>query len=100
MDIDRCISMFVLLWFSLLASVTINSHRMFSHVLKFDGTRLINWNVTSEVENLLYWILSTAFTKESCLLRACLPSSMRDLEKGNEVRTSILQSILQTVTDL
>ncbi|KAL9404700.1 hypothetical protein Peur_001672 [Populus x canadensis] len=43
----------VLLWFSLLASVTINSHRLFSHVLKFDGTRLINWNVTSEVDNLL-----------------------------------------------
>jgi hypothetical protein len=37
----------------LLASVTINSHRLFSRVLKFDGTRLINWNVTSEVENLL-----------------------------------------------
>jgi len=52
------------------------------------------------VLNFRYWILSTAFTEESCLLKACLPSSMLDLEKGNEVWTSILQSILQTVSDL
>ncbi|KAJ6905572.1 hypothetical protein NC652_023365 [Populus alba x Populus x berolinensis] len=31
-----------------------------------------------------YWILATAFTEESCLLRARQPSSMLDLAKGNE----------------
>lgn len=42
------------------------------------------WKIFEQCQR--YWILSTAFTEESCLLRARQPSSMLDLAKGNEVQ--------------
>ncbi|KAJ6986349.1 hypothetical protein NC653_024053 [Populus alba x Populus x berolinensis] len=40
------------------------------------------WKIFEQCQR--YWILATAFTEESCLLRARQPSSMLDLAKGNE----------------
>ncbi|KAG6761227.1 hypothetical protein POTOM_034434 [Populus tomentosa] len=56
------------------------------------GNSTWRWKIFEQC--LRYWILSTAFTEESCLLRARLLSSMLDLAKGNEVRLSILYKLL------
>ncbi|KAJ6986351.1 hypothetical protein NC653_024062 [Populus alba x Populus x berolinensis] len=60
---------------------------LFSHIVKFDAQQW-RWKIFEQCQR--YWILATAFTEESCLLRARQPSSMLDLAKGNEVRLSIL----------
>ncbi|XP_052311846.1 uncharacterized protein LOC112328617 isoform X1 [Populus trichocarpa] len=46
------------------------------------NTEQWRWKIFEQCQR--YWILSTAFTEESCLLRARQPSSMLDLAKGNE----------------
>eukprot|EP00258_Populus_trichocarpa_P047944 XP_024463963.1 uncharacterized protein LOC112328617 isoform X3 [Populus trichocarpa] len=53
------------------------------------NTEQWRWKIFEQCQR--YWILSTAFTKESCLLRARQPSSMLDLAKGNEDWECILR---------
>ncbi|KAJ6906825.1 hypothetical protein NC652_024279 [Populus alba x Populus x berolinensis] len=48
------------------------------------------WKIFEQCQR--YWILATAFTEESCLLRARQPSSMLDLAKGNEDWECILRT--------
>ncbi|KAJ6986362.1 hypothetical protein NC653_024062 [Populus alba x Populus x berolinensis] len=75
---------------------------LFSHIVKFDEKTKILYEKKKQLKLMLlwvtaqqwrwkifeqcqrYWILATAFTEESCLLRARQPSSMLDLAKGNE----------------
>ncbi|KAJ6905574.1 hypothetical protein NC652_023365, partial [Populus alba x Populus x berolinensis] len=61
------------------------------------NTEQWRWKIFEQCQR--YWILATAFTEESCLLRARQPSSMLDLAKGNEVRTMVIYSVNHSSDD-